>query len=83
MKITEMIKPELIDIIMEEALFDSYDTILTSIKENLSDEQYTPIYSYERDEENERLHEMKTHLENVIEWYVGCKWQTKFKERCD
>jgi hypothetical protein len=83
MKITEMIKPELIDIIMEEALFDSYDTILTSIKENLSDEQYTPIYSYERDEENERLLEMKTHLENVIEWYVGCKWQTKFKEGCD
>lgn len=81
-----MIKPELVDIIMEETLFNSYDTLLTSINENLSEEQYTPIYSYERDEEDVRLHEMKIHLENVIEWYVGCRWQSKFKEfkeRCN
>jgi hypothetical protein len=83
MKILELIRPDLIDIIMEETLFESYDTILTSIKENLNDEQYTPIYSYEKDEEDKRLQEMKLHLENVIEWYVGCTWSTKFKERCN
>lgn len=80
MKISEMIKPEITDLIMEDSLMDSYETILNSIKENKEDEHYTPVYSYERDEEDEKLNELKLHFESVIEWHVGVHWRDKFKE---
>lgn len=80
MKVLDILKPEIADLVIEDSLMDSYETVLNSIKENKEDEHYTPVYSYERDEEDEKLNELKLHFESVIEWYVGAHWRSNFNE---
>lgn len=85
MLISETLKPEFLDLLMEESLFDSLDTILKEIKECQDIEEtgegnHTGIYSYDLTEEMEKLTKLKEGLEVTIEWYVGVSWQSKFEE---
>ena len=72
-----MLKPEAIDLIMENRLFESYQSVKEAIRDN-GCKTYCPIYSYGKEEEAERLEEFKMQLEAVIEWYVGDKWREKY-----
>jgi hypothetical protein len=78
-----MFTPEVQDTIMQEVLFDSYETVLECTVENHEKDSYVPIYSYERCEENEKLTELKNAMEIVNEWYIGHNWREKFKHSVD
>lgn len=79
MKLIEMLTPEAQDQIIAELLFDQYQVIKTSILENLSEECYMPIHSYDRDTEDEYLKNMMKSLEVVLEWNIGPNWRTKLE----
>lgn len=79
MSIIDNFTERAVENITKEILFNSYDTILKSIQENNSDKNYTPIYSYDRDEESERLNKIKESFEDVMEWCIGSMWILHFK----
>lgn len=65
----------------KDILFDSYETINDCIFDNENTEHYTPIHSYDREEEDEYLKTLINHFESVIEWYVGPNWREKYECR--
>ena len=79
MKLIEMLTPEAQDQIISEILFEQYNVIKTAILENLSEESYMPIHSYDRDVEDDYLKNMMKSLEVVLEWNVGPNWRTKLE----
>ena len=80
MKLIGMFNEDARNKIMEEILFDSYETIVNSIKANCTDYSYTPIYSYDRKEEDEKLLQLTQSFKEVMEWYIGDEWKKKLYE---
>lgn len=72
-------KPEVLDIITQEILFDSY----ANIEEDLSptgEKGYAPMYSYDNEEEHQRIQETLNAFNEVIEYYAGHNWRGKYYE---